>query len=161
MTWTVELALDRSDKFMEGLAVPKLKVDPEKREDIVFMNLSQASNKQLEDYLSASGAWTAYLDLQLSNLSAKKGAYETAYEAGLAKALSLISAKYKDERKPNRESLVGEILIGNEALNSTLKTLIEVRAAYDKVLGLRTAYHGLYQTVSRIISLRALERQVL
>ena len=38
-----------------------------------------------------------------------------------------------------------------------MKTLIEIRAAYDKLLGRKEAFKGLFNTSSRVLSARSLE----
>lgn len=157
--WTVEAGLDRVETYIESLNIPVLNIDVEKREDISFGQLASLSNKQLEEYLSASGAWTAYLEIKLAEIGAKKGAFKTAYEAGLARSLFETSLKYResDKKKPTKEELVGQVLKENDKISQALKHLIELEATYDRLLGMRDAYKALFMTASRIISLRSLQ----
>ena len=58
-------------------------------------------------------------------------------------------------KKPNKESLKGEALVENKALNELRKGLIETEALATRIKGLRDAYVSQYATVSRVIALRA------
>jgi hypothetical protein len=51
----------------------------------------------------------------------------------------------------------GIILRDNKRLNTAMKTLIEIRVAYDKLLGRRDAFKGLFNTSSRVLSARSLD----
>lgn len=156
--WTVNTAIKKAEEYTKDLDIPKIKVDITEREDVTFKNLAECDNEELQEYLSLSGAWLAYIDLQLSDLRSKRGAYETAYEAGLKIAKSKIATQYSEQgkKKPTIDELEGEILAGNDNLNNIKKTLIEVQAAYDLLEGRKEAYKGLWVTASRIVALRTM-----
>ena len=74
----------------------------------------------------------------------------------------IVSAQYgeqvaKGTRKPTIDEIEGIILRDNKRLNTSMKTLIEIRAAYDKLLGRKEAFKGLFNTSSRVLSARSLE----
>jgi len=157
--WTVEGAYEKAKLYIDEMEIPFIKIDTAQREDITFVNLAEQNSHQLEEYLSASGAWLAYIELNLANLGAKKGAFETAFEVGLKKAKSIKAEAYREQggKKPTIDEIEGEILVQNTELSDLLKTIIEIRAAYTKLEGRKNAYRGLFNTASRIVSVRSLE----
>ena len=99
------------------------------------------------------------MELNLAALGAKKGAYETAFETGMKVEKAKLAEEYleKGTRKPTIDEMEGIILRDNKRLNTSMKTLIEIRAAYDKLLGRKEAFKGLFNTSSRVLSARSLE----
>jgi len=158
-TWTVEKGYNKANQYIEDMEIPFIKIDNATREDITFGNLSEASNTELQEYLSVSGAWLAFVELNLAALGAKKGAYETAFETGMKVEKANLAEEYlaKGTRKPTIDEMEGIILRDNKRLNTSMKTLIEIRAAYDKLLGRKEAFKGLFNTSSRVLSARSLE----
>ena len=158
-TWTVEKGYNKANQYVEDMEIPFLKIENNSREDITFGNLSEASNTELQEYLSVSGAWLAFVELNLAALGAKKGAYETAFETGMKVEKANLAEEYlaKGTRKPTIDEMEGIILRDNKRLNTSMKTLIEIRAAYDKLLGRKEAFKGLFNTSSRVLSARSLE----
>ena len=158
-TWTVEKGYTKANQYVEDMDIPFIKIDNATREDITFGNLSEASNTELQEYLSVSGAWLAFVELNLAALGAKKGAYETAFETGMKIEKANLAETYlaKGTRKPTIDEMEGIILRDNKRLNKSMKTLIEIRAAYDKLLGRKEAFKGLFNTSSRVLSARSLE----
>tara|TARA_R110002074_G_scaffold142085_1_gene288531 strand:- start:321 stop:821 length:501 start_codon:yes stop_codon:yes gene_type:complete len=158
-TWTVEKGYNKANQYVEDMEIPFIKIDNATREDITFGNLSEASNTELQEYLSVSGAWLAFVELNLAALGAKKGAYETAFETGMKVEKANLAETYLERgvRKPTIDEMEGIILRDNKRLNTSMKTLIEIRAAYDKLLGRKEAFKGLFNTSSRVLSARSLE----
>ena len=157
--WTVEKGYNKANQYIEDMEIPFIQIDNNSRDDITFGNLSEASNTDLQEYLSVSGAWLAFVELNLSALGAKKGAYETAFEVGMKIEKAKLAEEYlaKGTRKPTIDEMEGIILRDNKRLNASMKTLIEIRAAYDKLLGRKEAFKGLFNTTSRVLSARSLE----
>ena len=158
-TWTVEKGYNKANQYVEDMEIPFIKIDNATREDITFGNLSEASNTELQEYLSVSGAWLAFVELNLAALGAKKGAYETAFETGMKVEKAKLAEEYlsKGTRKPTIDEMEGIILRDNKRLNTSMKTIIEIRVAYDKLLGRKEAFKGLFNTSSRVLSARSLE----
>jgi hypothetical protein len=92
-------------------------------------------------------------------VGAKKGAYETSYEIGMKVEKAKLAETYLERgvRKPTIDEMEGIILRDNKRLNTAMKTLIEIRVAYDKLLGRRDAFKGLFNTSSRVLSARSLD----
>jgi len=157
--WTVEKGYNKANQYIEDMEIPFIQIDSNSRDDITFGNLSEASNTDLQEYLSVSGAWLAFVELNLAALGAKKGAYETAFETGMKVEKANLAEEYlaKGTRKPTIDEMEGIILRDNKRLNASMKTLIEIRAAYDKLLGRKEAFKGLFNTSSRVLSARSLE----
>ena len=157
--WTVEKGYNKANQYIEDMEIPFIQIDNNSRDDITFGNLSEASNTDLQEYLSVSGAWLAFEELNLAALGAKKGAYETAFETGMKVEKANLAEEYlaKGTRKPTIDEMEGIILRDNKRLNASMKTLIEIRAAYDKLLGRKEAFKGLFNTSSRVLSARSLE----
>jgi len=157
--WTVEKGYNKANQYIEDMEIPFIQIDNNSRDDITFGNLSEASNTDLQEYLSVSGAWLAFVELNLAALGAKKGAYETAFETGMKVEKANLAEEYlaKGTRKPTIDEMEGIILRDNKRLNASMKTLIEIRAAYDKLLGRKEAFKGLFNTSSRVLSARSLE----
>ena len=160
--WTVEKGYNKANQYVEDMEIPFIQIDNNSREDITFGNLSEASGTTLTDlqeYLSLSGAWLAFVELNLSALGAKKGAYETAFEVGMKIEKANLAEQYLEKglKKPTLDEMEGIILRDNKRLNASMKTLIEIRAAYDKLLGRKEAFKGLFNTTSRVLSARSLE----
>ena len=157
--WTVEKGYNKANQYIEDMEIPFIQIDSNSRDDITFGNLSEASNTDLQEYLSVSGAWLAFVELNLAALGAKKGVYETAFETGMKVEKANLAEEYlaKGTRKPTIDEMEGIILRDNKRLNASMKTLIEIRAAYDKLLGRKEAFKGLFNTSSRVLSARSLE----
>ena len=157
--WTVEKGYNKANQYIEDMEITFIQIDNNSRDDITFGNLSEASNTDLQEYLSVSGAWLAFVELNLAALGAKKGAYETAFETGMKVEKANLAEEYlaKGTRKPTIDEMEGIILRDNKRLNASMKTLIEIRAAYDKLLGRKEAFKGLFNTSSRVLSARSLE----
>jgi hypothetical protein len=157
--WTVDKGYDRANQYIDEMEIPFIRINSNAREDITFGNLSEASNTELQEYLSVSGAWLAFVELNLAAVGAKKGAYETSYETGMKVEKAKLAETYLERgvRKPTIDEMEGIILRDNKRLNATMKTLIEIRVAYDKLLGRREAFKGLFNTSSRVLSARSLD----
>ena len=154
----VSKLLENVDSYLEKLVVPQLAFDLTEDDTLTFKNLAQATNKELEDIVSATGGWVAYLSIKISQLQSKKGAFGTAYEARERKSLAALAKAYAGDgkKKPNKDEMLGEVLTDDKPLAELLRDRIEVEAAHAQVEGLLNAYKQLYQTASRVISLRAL-----
>lgn len=149
--------LDNVEKYVKEVAVPNLKMEAGDRTDIDLDDLSSATNEQLEQYLAVFGGYKSYLESQLSVIESKKGVLEAGFEEGLNKMYYQMEQKYHDYvgRKPNKEALRGEALAENSQLKNIRQELIEAEAIYNRVRGLRDAYNSAFNTVSRIVALRA------
>ena len=101
-TWTVEKGYNKANQYVEDMEIPFIRIEDNTREDITFGNLSEATNEQLQEYLSVSGAWLAFVELNLAALGAKKGAYETAFETGMKVEKAKLAEEYLEKgiRKP-------------------------------------------------------------
>ena len=160
-TWTVEQGYRKATKWVDDLDIPWVDVQTgDMRDDISFGNLAQADTQEIEEYLSRSGAWLAFTELNIASLTSKKGAYETALDMEMKVAKSQIAHDWVDlgyTKKPTIDEIEGIILSSNERVVEVMRTLTEITVAYDKLQGRREAFKGLFNTASRVLSARSME----
>lgn len=157
--WNVNTVLNGIEEYMIKLKVPEISKPKENEELLDISNYSECSNDELEKLLIQYGAFRGYLESQLSFIGSKKGVLEATFEEMLNKAIYLLS-KEESEKRRTKEVLKGEALDKNSQLKKIRQDLIECEGLYTRINGLTISYKILWETVSRIISLRALERQI-
>ena len=115
-----------------------------------------ADNKKLEEFLTMFGGYRAYLESQLADITAKKGAIEAAFDEGYATAVYKIASTRESEgqKKLTREEIRGAVLDTYSSLKELRREVIEQDTVYKKVAGLLNAYKAAYDAVSRIVALR-------
>jgi|TARA_R110000744_G_scaffold16671_2_gene45709 flagellar biosynthesis/type III secretory pathway chaperone len=148
---------NKTEYFIDRLEIPEFSIENLHREIILLENLQTLTNRELEEQLSVFGGYKSYLEAQLGQVESRRGAIEASYNAGLDQEMFITEKAYltKGLKKPNKESLKGESLVENKALNELRKGLIETEALATRIKGLRDAYVSQYATVSRVIALRA------
>jgi flagellar biosynthesis/type III secretory pathway chaperone len=148
---------NKTEYFIDRLEIPEFSIENLHREIILLENLQTLTNRELEEQLSVFGGYKSYLEAQLGQVESRRGAIEASYNAGLDQEMFITEKAYltKGLKKPNKESLKGEALVENKALNELRKGLIETEALATRIKGLRDAYVSQYATVSRVIALRA------
>ena len=157
--WNVNTVLNGIEEYMIKLRIPEISKPKENEELLDISNYSECSNDELEKLLIQYGAFRGYLESQLSFIGSKKGVLEATFEEMLNKAIYLLS-KEESEKRRTKEVLKGEALDKNSQLKKIRQDLIECEGLYTRINGLTISYKILWETVSRIISLRALERQI-
>ena len=157
--WNVNTVLNGIEEYMIKLRIPEISKPKENEELLDISNYSECSNDELEKLLIQYGAFRGYLESQLSFIGSKKGVLEATFEEMLNKAIYLLSQEESEKRR-TKEVLKGEALDKNSQLKKIRQDLIECEGLYTRINGLTISYKILWETVSRIISLRALERQI-
>ena len=159
--WSPIKALAEADQFVEELSVPPLGKEITKEYGLDFTNLMNVDNKQLEEFLTMFGGYRAYLESQLADITAKKGAIEAAFDEGYASAIYKLAEERENEgkKKLTREEVRGAALIRYDSLRELRREVIEQEAVHTKVSGLLNAYKAAYDAVSRVVTLRTLGRE--
>ncbi len=157
--WNIDTVLNGIEKFVNQLKVPEITKPKDNEELLDINNFAECSNDELEKLLIQYGAFRGYIESQLSFVGSKKGVLEATFEEMLNKATYLLSLEESEKRK-TKELLRGEAIDKNPQLKKIRQDLIECEGLYTRINGLAISYKILWETVSRIISLRALEKQV-
>ena len=159
--WSPFKALEQSDQFIKDLAIPPLGKEVTKEYGLDFTNLMNVDNKQLEEFLTMFGGYRAYLEHQLADITAKKGAIEAAFNEGYATAIYRLAEKREGEgkKKLTREEVRGAAFDKYDNLRELRREVIEQEVIHTKVSGLLNAYKAAYDAVSRVVTLRALGKE--
>ena len=154
--WTPMKALGKAQKEVEALGLPPLHVDLSENNSLEFSKLNTYDNKILADFLAMYGGYKAYLETKIADIQSKAGALEAAFNEGYSTALFRTVQEYgdKDQKKPTKDELRGEVMEKFETLRELKKDLIEQQATLKKTEGLLNTYTTAYNTVSRIVTLR-------
>jgi hypothetical protein len=159
--WSVEGGYSKANQWVDELDIPRINIlRGDEREAIEFGNLAEATTEELEGYLSQAGAWLAFVDLNLSSLTSKKGAYETTLDMSIKVAKADLSRDWAEHgytKKPTIDEMEGIILKENKRVRGIAQVLTEITVAYDKLQGRKEAFRGLFNTASRVLSARSLE----
>jgi hypothetical protein len=159
--WSPFKALAEADSFVKELNIPPLSKDVTKEYNLNFTDLMNSDNKQLEEFLTMFGGYRAYLEYNLSDITATKGAIEAAFDEGYATAIYRIANEREiaGKKKLTREEVRGAAMDTYSSLKQLKQELIEQEAIHTKVAGLLNAYKAAYDSVSRIVTLRSLGRE--
>jgi len=116
---------NKTEYFIDRLEIPEFSIENLHREIILLENLQTLTNRELEEQLSVFGGYKSYLEAQLGQVESRRGAIEASYNAGLDQEMFITEKAYltKGLKKPNKESLKGESLVENKALNELRKGL--------------------------------------
>ena len=148
--WSPFKALEEADQFVEDLGVAPLGKEVTKEYGLDFTNLMNADNKKLEEFLTMFGGYRAYLESQLADITAKKGAIEAAFDEGYAAAIYRLADERENEgkKKLTREEVRGAALTRYDSLRELRREVIEQEAIHTKIAGLLNAYKAAYDAVS-------------
>ena len=154
--WTPIKALGRAQKYVDDLMIPSLGKETTKEYGLDYSNLMNEDNRKLEEFLTAYGGYKAYLENQLSDISATKNALEAAFDEGYATAIYKLAEEREEEgkKKLTREEVRGAAMSKYEQLRELKRDIIEQEAVHTRVSGLLNSYKATYDAVSRIVTLR-------
>ena len=154
--WTPIKALGRAQKYVDDLMIPSIGKETTKEYSLEYSNLMNEDNRKLEEFLTAYGGYKAYLENQLSDISATKNALEAAFDEGYATAIYKLAEERDEEgkKKLTREEVRGAAMSKYEQLRALKREIIEQEAVCTRVSGLLNAYKATYDAVSRIVTLR-------
>ena len=158
--WIPMEAVERAQKAIDSLGFPVLK-ELETPDDLSWSDVYNSSNKKLEEYLVLYGGSTAYMETVVSEVEAIIGALEAAYNEGYSKAVYQIITEYEGagKKKPTKDELQGEILSKFSELRERKREIAGNQVGLKRKASLLRAYSKLYDTVSRMVSLRTYGRQ--
>ena len=154
--WTPMKALGKVSKRIDSLGIhifdPKL---PE-YEGLDFAELSKASDKDLEKFLTMYGGYNAFLQTKVADIEATVGALEASFNEGYSKASFRLSQEHEKvgRKKATKDELKGEIMEKYDALVQLRRDIIEQSAELKRLKGLLETYKEAYGTVSRVITIR-------
>lgn len=140
--WTV---FKNQEEFLANLGIPL----PSHETLPIFEDLLP---QQLGDLLQKFGGYVTYLEPIIGGMTGR----QIALKDGLAAAILVESAKLDDGKKTEKAK-EAQIVAGSETLRRTKRMLIEQEALLATAKGIRDAYKQAYDTISRQISLKALE----
>ena len=160
MKWSPLTALDKANEFIKDLAIPAIGKEVTKEYSVDFTNLMNATNQQLEEFLTMFGGYKAYLENQLADVTAIKTALEAAFNERYASAIYKLADEREGEgkKKLTREEVRGAAFERYPNLTDLRKDIIEQEAIHIKVSGLLNAYKSAYDAVSRVVTLRNMGR---
>ena len=159
--WSPFTALEKANEFVLELSIPPLSKDVTKEYNLDFTDLMNSDNKKLEEFLTMFGGYRSYLEYQLSDITAKKGALEAAFDEGYSTAIYRLVEEREAEgkKKLTRDEVRGAALDKYQSLKELRREIIDQEAIHTKVAGLLNAYKAAYDAVSRIVTLRSLGRE--
>ena len=148
--------LDKADRFLEDLLVPKFQMNLEDEPSLNFSSLMDADRRALEEFLAVYGGYKAYLECQIADVEARKTALEAYFDDGYYKAGYRMNndREEKGQKKFTREEVRGAVLDSFPELWEVRQQVIEQEAIYVKVKGLLTSYTSAFNAVSRVVALR-------
>ena len=158
--WSPLTALANAETFITELSIPAIGKEVTKDYSVDFTNLMNATNQQLEEFLTMFGGYKAYLENQLADVTATKTALEAAFNERYSTAIYTLAEDREQQGKKRltREEVRGAAFSIYPGLIELRKQIIDQEAIYIRVSGLLNAYKSAYDAVSRIVTLRNLGR---
>ena len=160
MKWSPLIALDKANDFVRDLSIPAIGKEVTKEYSVDFTNLMNATNQQLEEFLTMFGGYKAYLENQLADVTAIKTALEAAFNERYSTAIYKLADEREEagKKKLTREEVRGAAFEKYPNLTDLRKEIIGQEAIHIKVSGLLNAYKSAYDAVSRVVTLRNMGR---
>tara|TARA_R100000656_G_scaffold119922_1_gene93984 strand:+ start:369 stop:866 length:498 start_codon:yes stop_codon:yes gene_type:complete len=154
--WTPMKALGRVNRRVEELGIPIFDPKLPETEKLNFSDLANATDKELEKFLTIYGGYNAFLQTKVSDIEATLGALEASFNEGYSKASYRLSSEHEQagKKKSTKDELKGEIMERYDALVQLRRDIIEQTAELQRLRGLLDTYKEAYGTVSRVVTLR-------
>lgn len=154
--WTPMKALGRVNRKVESLGIPIFDPKLPETEELVFSELANATDKELEKYLTIYGGYNAFLQTKIADIESIVGALDASFSEGYSKAAYTVCVEHekKGNKRPTNDLIRGEVLASYESLSQLKKDIIEQTAELKRLRGLLETYKEAYGTVSRIVTLR-------
>tara|TARA_X000001382_G_C3054336_1_gene142157 strand:- start:20 stop:520 length:501 start_codon:yes stop_codon:yes gene_type:complete len=158
--WTPMKALGRVSKRIDSLGIPIFDPKLPEYEGLEFADLSKASDKDLEKFLTMYGGYNAFLQTKVADIEAVVGAFEASFNEGYSRASYKLVAKHEKEgrKKATKDELKGEIMVEYDALTQLRRDIIEQTAELKRLRGLLDTYKEAYGTVSRVVTIRTTDK---
>lgn len=97
--WSPLTALTNAETFITELSIPAIGKEVTKDYSVDFTNLMNATNSQLEEFLTMFGGYKAYLENQLADVTATKTALEAAFNERYSTAIYKLADEREEEGK--------------------------------------------------------------
>jgi len=158
--WDSGDAIAKAKSYIDSLSIPEFvtgfESDDAEAKAPAFRDLITATSADVGKYLIYFGSYRALLEQHVADLEARKGAMTAHFdEAYNVLSFELIREYDMTEAKrPNKESLRGEIFLRNEDLGDIRRAIIEIEAMYQQALGRLKLYTSAVATISRVITVR-------
>ena len=154
--WTPMKALGRVNRKVEALGIPIFDPKLPDTEELVFSELANATDKELEKYLTIYGGYNAFLQTKIADIESIVGALDASFSEGYSKAAYTVCKEHEEKgnKRPTNDLIRGQVLASFDALAQLKKDIIEQTAELKRLRGLLETYKEAYGTVSRIVTLR-------
>lgn len=154
--WTPMKALGRVNRKVESLGIPIFDPKLPDTEELVFSELANATDKELEKYLTIYGGYNAFLQTKIADIESIVGALDASFSEGYSKAAYTVCKEHEEKgnKRPTNDLIRGQVLASFDALAQLKKDIIEQTAELKRLRGLLETYKEAYGTVSRIVTLR-------
>ena len=153
-------ALGNVAKRIDALGIPIFDPKLPEYEGLEFAELSKASDKDLERFLTMYGGYNAFLQTKVADIEATVGALEASFNEGYSRASYRLAAEHEKagRKKATKDELKGEIMEVYDALTQLRRDIIEQTAELKRLRGLLDTYKEAYGTVSRVITIRTTDK---
>ena len=84
--WTPMKAFGRVTRKVESLGIPIFDPKLPDTEELVFSELANATDKELEKYLTIYGGYNAFLQTKIADIESIVGALDASFSEGYSKA---------------------------------------------------------------------------
>ena len=154
--WTPMKALGRVNRKVESLGIPIFDPKLPDTEELVFSELANATDKELDKYLTIYGGYNAFLQTKIADIESIVGALDASFSEGYSKAAYTVCKEHEEKgnKRPTNDLIRGQVLASFDALAQLKKDIIEQTAELKRLRGLLETYKEAYGTVSRIVTLR-------
>ena len=158
--WIPMEAVEKAQKAIESLGFPVIK-EIQPPENFSWPNIHNSSDTELAEYLAVYVGNAGYMETEVSEVEAIITALEAAYNEGYSKAVYQVVTEYDEagKKKPTKDELQGEILSKFSELREQKREIAGKQVELKRKASLLRAYSKLYDTVSRMVSLRTYGRQ--
>ena len=119
-------------------------------------NPDDLRDDELDRCILSYGAWRGYISSRLAEVSAQLSLVESAYSIGLGNRMADMERKAK--KKMLKESLIGEAVSSDGALQELQIEMTELKAEKLLLEGKFNFFDGQFETISRVITRRGQER---
>ena len=144
--WSPLTALTNAETFITELSIPAIGKEVTKDYSVDFTNLMNATNSQLEEFLTMFGGYKAYLENQLADVTATKTALEAAFNERYSTAIYKLADEREEEgkKKLTREEVRGAAFERYPNLTELRKEIIGQEAIHIKVELLMLAFYAAF-----------------
>ena len=124
--WTPMKALGRVNRKVESLGIPIFDPKLPDTEELVFSELANATDKELEKYLTIYGGYNAFLQTKIADIESIVGALDASFSEGYSKAAYTVCKEHEEKvnKRPTNDLIRGQVLASFDALAQLKKDII-------------------------------------